>query len=295
MPDAAGPTSMPDAALGAAAQCFVGLGNPNQPKPDYDQFQPVVGTHCAGTNHQTIGAVERLVFLGDSITAGTPPTYPWQFYRYRLADALRATYPDLDVDECAAWGARAGDLAAQIAECFPTTEAKRTLVVMTIGGNDMNAFLEEAADGDTPAQTLAKVDAMLATLETAIRTLKDPVRFPAGSSVVFTNIYEFTDGTGDLESCPGAVLAGFDSAAAAQMRPAMVHADEQYMRIAVDTATDMVFLLESFCGHGFHAGEASNECYRGPTAETWFDLTCIHPTPTGHAAMADLIEATIRE
>jgi hypothetical protein len=57
----------------------------------------------------------------------------------------------------------------------------------------------------------------------------------------------------------------------------------------------MIFLLENFCGHGFHAGEPENECYRGPDAETWFDLTCIHPNPTGHAALADLFFQTIAE
>jgi hypothetical protein len=57
----------------------------------------------------------------------------------------------------------------------------------------------------------------------------------------------------------------------------------------------MIFLLENFCGHGFFAGQPGNECYRGPGAETWFDFTCIHPNPTGHAAMADLFDKTIAE
>jgi lysophospholipase L1-like esterase len=297
-----GDGARPDAAgqPGPVALCFEGLGDPSQPAPDYDQFDPAVGSHCKGTNHQAIEGVEKVVFLGDSITEGTPPTLFTQYYREVLAADLRAVWGwGLEIDECAAWGARVDDLLLpphqQVHECFPGPEPKRTLIVMTVGGNDMSAFLEDAQDGDTPEQTMEKVETMLGELRAAIEWLKDPVNFPNGSYVVFANIYEFTDGTGDLESCPGAALAGFSGEAAAQMRPAYVHVDEQYARIAVETQTDMIFLLESFCGHGFHAGEPDNECYRGPDAETWFDLTCIHPNPDGHAAMADLFYATIME
>lgn len=295
----AGMMSPPDGP-GIGELCFSGLGDPDQPRPNYDQFGPIVGTHCAGTNHQDVSGIEKVVFLGDSITEGTPPTFPLQYYREVLAWRLRQAWGlGLEVTECAAWGARADDLLLpphqQIHDCFPGPEPKKTLVVMTIGGNDMNAFLEDAQNGDTPAQTIARVDEMLGQLDEAIAYLKNPANFPNGSAVVFTNIYEFTDATGDLESCPGAALAGFSGEAAALMRPAYVHANEQFMRIAVQQHADLVFSLESFCGHGFHADDPQSECYRGPGTPTWFDLTCIHPNPEGHAALADLIFRTIME
>jgi hypothetical protein len=71
-----GPSVTPPPAIdvptgpGPAAACFAGLGAPSGAKPDYDQFQPLVGSHCAGTNHQAISGVEKVVFLGDSITEG---------------------------------------------------------------------------------------------------------------------------------------------------------------------------------------------------------------------------------
>jgi hypothetical protein len=294
-------TSVPDAAPdGSIAElCFAGIGEPGT-GPNYDQFHPTIGSHCKGTNHQDITGIEKVVFLGDSVTEGTPPTLPWEYYRELLAAQLRTQFGSgIEVTECSAWGARTDDLLLpphqQVIECFPATETKRTLVVMTVGGNDMNAFLQDAVDGDTPDQTMTKVDGMLADMEDAVRYLKDPVNFPNGSFVVFANIYEFTDGTGDVQSCPGAVLAGFPAEAPAQMRPAYIKVDEQYMRIAVETQTDMIFLLESFCGHGFHAGDPANECYRGPDAETWFDFTCVHPNPTGHAQLSDLFFATVAE
>ncbi len=54
-------------------------------------------------------------------------------------------------------------------------------------------------------------------------------------------------------------------------------------------------MLESFCGHGFYAGDPTNECYRGPDAEVWFDATCIHPNPAGHAAISDMVLDVVGE
>ena len=54
-------------------------------------------------------------------------------------------------------------------------------------------------------------------------------------------------------------------------------------------------MFENFCGHGFHANDPASPCYRGPGQENWFDLTCIHPTPTGHGELADWFLATIEE
>jgi hypothetical protein len=56
-----------------------------------------------------------------------------------------------------------------------------------------------------------------------------------------------------------------------------------------------VFLLEEFCGHGLNADDPSVPCYRGPNTETWFDLTCIHPNPTGHDHITDMFMAVVNE
>ncbi len=291
-----------DAALSPIDQCFQGLvaPDPSKPKPNYNQFAPVVNSHCTGTNYQNIQGVQKVVFLGDSITAGTPPTLPTDFYRTRVANEMRTKFgPFIDVKDCSKWGARADDLLLppnnQIADCFGPVEAKKTLVVMTIGGNDMNSIAGDASEGDTPAQTMAKVDQFLALLENTIAYVKNPAHFPNGAYLVFANIYEFTDGTGDLLSCPAAGLAGYSGAAAPQMTQAYLHATEQYMRMAVQYQVDMVFMLENFCGHGFHAGDPNSICYRGPDAETWFDLTCIHPNPEGHGELAKLFKTTIAD
>lgn len=291
--------------------------------PDYDQFSPVIGSHCLGTDHQDITDIERVVFLGDSVTVGTPPTLPGDVYRTQLAGDLTDDFslmaPELlwqlydifngttvvrdsgSFASCSKWGARTDDLLSpgyQIEDCFPPeTRELRTLVVMTVGGNDISSLTQDAIDGASEEALWDEITSAVELQRAAIEWLKDPENFPNGAFVVFANIYEFTDGTGEVMSCDVSGLAGFDQPVPApdQLAEMIVWANEQYMSIAVDTQSDMIFLLESFCGHGFQADNPEAPCYRGPGAGTWFDLTCIHPNPTGHDQITDLFGAVIAE
>ena len=304
-------------------ECFAGLRSTTGAGPDYTPYSPTMGTHCAGTDHQAIEGIERVVFLGDSVTVGTPPNSSNETYRGLLADRLAERF-DLEAPgalwrswnalsgtalvthsgdfwSCAEWGARTDDLLednSQILDCFPELErTKKTLVVMTMGGNDIAAFTKDGADGMPVDQVSANVAAIVQKLRDAIAFLKDPAVFPGGVDVVFTNNFEFTDATGDVASCPAAGAAGFDRPwqDPRALADLVVWMMEQYLAIAVETDSDLVFVLESFCGHGFHHDDPTNGCYRGADAERWFDLTCIHPNPTGHAQLADMFLAVVDE
>jgi lysophospholipase L1-like esterase len=268
-----------------AAECFKALQGPVK-GPNYDQFKPTIAPSCAGTHHQTITGIEKLVFLGDSITVGTPPSLPDDFYRVRMEKALEKKFGSLEKKSCANWGAETNDLLAndkQLEQCFPNaTEPKRTLVVMTVGGNDVHSW---AKDKVTSAQAMTEAQTAADNLRAAVDWLKAPGRFPNGVFVVFANVYEYTDTSGDLSSCPTASLAGM-SGKWTEGTEAVVKLQEQYMKVAVDTKTDMMFMLEHFCGHGWNADDASLQCYRGANAPRWIDATCIHPNPDGHDQIA---------
>ena len=164
--------------LGPFEQCFDGQFVNDAPFPDYDQFNPEFGSHCVGTNHQDIADVERVVFLGDSVTVGSRPTLPNDAYRSILGDALRDQFglsygdgvaeglwktPDPfsgesiqqdagDFSSCAKWGGRNDDLPVmvgnQLEDCFSGGELDlRTLVVVTSGGNDLSSLARDAIDG----------------------------------------------------------------------------------------------------------------------------------------------------
>ncbi len=158
-----------------------------------------------------------------------------------------------------------------------------------MGGNDIMAWAEQMLPYE---QAMVEADDIAADLQAALEWLTDdPTRFPAGVFVVFANPYEFTDGTGELGSCPGAQVIGLGGNYM-EGAAAISYLQEQYLRVAVETGTDMVFALEAFCGHGFMR-DTVNACYGGPDAELWFDLTCIHPNPAGHAALADLFQTVM--
>jgi lysophospholipase L1-like esterase len=302
--------------------CFGDIFDPNADGPDYDQFQPAVGSHCQGTNHQDISGVERIVFVGDSVTVGTPPTAKEDYYRSRLAGQLAQRFglqaPSAiwqsanpltgtasvresgDFASCAKWGARTDDLledSQQLAECIPEAErGKKHLVIMTIGGNDVASFTKDGAHAPYE-ETRADVEEYVQKMRDAVEWLTDPSVFPAGNYVVFSNMFEFTDGTGEVDSCAAAATAGFDEPwdRPEDLEDLVIWMNEAYMEIAVDTGTDMIFMLENFCGHGFNHDDPNTRCYRGPGAERWFDLTCIHPNPTGHDVIADMFLAVVDE
>jgi lysophospholipase L1-like esterase len=295
--------------------------------PDYDQFHPVVGSHCRGTNHQAITGVQRVVFLGDSVTVGTPPTNlnPANVYRALLSQRLATLFslppPGTGwgganpfsglalpaesgaFSSCSEWGAHTSDLPGsgkQVESCFPSNKRNlRTLVVMTMGGNDVSTLTKEGG-GTMPQKTIPQLRAdaqvVVDKLREAIVWMKNPANVPGGVDVVFSNNYEFTDGTGNVASCSSASLSGIEPWQDRQaQKELVVWLEEQYLKVAVDTQTDMIFMLESFCGHGYERNNPAALCYRGPNQALWFDATCIHPSDVGHAALADLFYRTIAE
>jgi lysophospholipase L1-like esterase len=255
---------------------------------NYEQFSPVFNSKCAGTNHQDVQDVERLAFLGDSITEGYGA-----HYRGLLTNAVTGKWPGVEVTNCAENGAETGDFFSggnQIGECFPAPEPKKTLIVITMGGNDGQHLVKDEMG---PTEADAAADVIVANMREAVQWLKDPVNFPNGSYVFFANIYEYTDLTGEFGSCLAANFIGLNKtytvglAALAKMR-------EGYMKAAVDFGADMTFLGELFCGHGFKANDTTQQCYE-PGSATWFDLTCIHPTNEGHQQIADQFWNAITE
>lgn len=267
--------------------------------PDYDQFTPVIGSHCRGTNHQDITGIEKVVFVGDSITTGTPPTQPEEYYRSLVEQSLRDRFGEnLEIANYSAFGRRVDDLLLpphqMLIEAFPDVEQKTTLLIFTIGGNDVFAWAEDAAEGKPIEEIEDDVDNAIQLLSDAMDYLDDEERFPNGLYVAFSNVYEYTDGTGDTASCALAEGMGLGEEWSAG-RPLVVRFNEAFMAEAVEHQFDLVFMLEHFCGHGFRNDDETGQCYRGPDAERWLDFTCIHPTPAGHGQIHDLFMAVVDE
>ena len=284
--------------------CFPHVSSDLESFASYDRFNPTVGHHCAGTQHQDIQEVEKLVFLGDSITAGTWPSQEHEYYRNKLTSLMTDRFGELEVLDCSEYGARTDDFLEhsnrQITACFPglidgtRVEDKRTLVVWTMGGNDLLALGDIATSGSDTSELLSVLDGVVEYQREAISFFKDQedILFPAGVDIVFTNNYEYTDGTGDFGSCVAAESLGFDYEISSWALGYLT-INEAYMELAVETSTDMVFMMENFCGHGFYSDDPDNGCYLGPDTDRYFDPSCIHPTPEGHEALATLFDRVV--
>ena len=67
------------------------------------------------------------------------------------------------------------------------------------------------------------------------------------------------------------------TAKGAILRSAYVRRNKRLMQTA--TRTGPLFMLESFCGHGFYADDPDNACHRGVDAEVWFEQSLHPPQP----------------
>ena len=207
-----------------------------------------------------------------------------------------------------------------------------TLFVFTIGGNDVAEMTKVGGEFTMgTAEGRAEIEAgyptvrtmahdALTHLEEAIRFMTDPIRFPNGSYVVVGGPFEFTDGTGRVDSCQPqginvpflgdidlsdlglnvAGLVGFERWAEPRLQQEIISEFlEGFMRIVVEYGVDYVWVLEHFCGHGYVAAggtpDPNNHCYREDDPTLWFDASCTHPNDAGHEALFRLFRDVIEE
>jgi len=233
-----------------------------------------------GTNNQTIENVERVIFLGDSITATPYLVTPWSDL---IRDSLKSLFgASLEFQNYAAWGARTEDVRDDQLPRIDTGSTKRTLVLMTVGGNDALQVLGESAE-----TSLSHMQNKVGILEEIIQWIMDPSHFPGGVYLVFGNIYDPTDGVGDFTHC-GIGTSYQDWPELSEVEPVV---NGWYMELANRYGVDMLDMHGLFLGHGYHNNDTSNpwychDCSPDCPCPRWFDFTCIHPNADGHEALA---------
>jgi len=243
---------------------------------------------------------KRVIFLGDSITAGYGASDTSLQYSALLQQNDDATWPDEQGDDLATVFpgltevvdvSRAGATTdTELSQQIPKLDDKMTfpaegqsLVVMTIGGNDITSLLMSgSADYTEPLQTIQD------NLREIVTYFQDASRFPDGAYIYVTNVYDPSDGTGQADEC----FYGLDLST---LIDAMEQTNTDSEAMAEELGFSWVDLHGHFLGHGYNGDDEQNPYYMGDDYELWFYSDCIHPDDAGHNQIRRLFMAAIQD
>lgn len=248
------------------------------PDPDAASWSP---------EHFPPDQLDRVVFLGDSITYGYGIDVAANQYKNLLVenhdrrwptfagDDLTARYGAVEVLDASRNGAETDDLQGQIDQLRSQPTDGTTAVFVTIGGNDLVGALTSPGGLDNIAP---RIEANVADAVDALQAL-----YPQ-SHLLFTNVYEPTDGEGQTNAC----FMGLSVAAA---EPALDDANARTLALAKDRGFAWVDLRGHFKGHGFNHERETIDAYHDDDPTLWLQSDCIHPNARGHHELRRLFLA----
>ena len=239
-----------------------------------------VGTYAHGLPESP----STVIFAGDSITAGAGSPGPDGDYARLLvnnSDAwpdwdgvdLATRYPGIDVVDVSRGGAWTGTVLTDQRERFEEQVTLpfegEALVVITVGGNDLQSVLLD------PSSAEERAEKTVGNWREIADYFLDDERFPDGSTVLMANVYEPTDAVGQVRSC----FYGLDISS---LLPRLHDVNTQLRELAVEAEFSALDLRGTFLGHGFHHDDPSSLHHDADDPSLWLASDCIHPNPRGH-------------
>jgi hypothetical protein len=254
-------------------------------------------------------SVTRLVVLGDSLSrgkvAGAGKGYHDHVFR-QLED--RYGNGTIELIEAARGQTVTGTLVELLLDGTPGTTNPledsiaggfpadgHTIVVMTVGGDDVNFSQEEGASnaelkGRLLDDARKKLSEIVAWLRGTIPG-RSELRFPDGVSIYIMNVYDPTDGlymapssspcrnnyTEYMPELEGVILAWHDG-----------YVDEAMKLSAQGVGFSVIDALGHFRGHGHNFDNAAGPFYRAADPSGWFPTNCTHVANEGHKQLASL-------
>ena len=222
-----------------------------------------------------------LLGVGDSVTAGFGARRGYSYFdrlvsnpegdrEDMLGKTLPAVFPNLTAKNISASGTTSiQHLRKQVAHLTPQPAEVLGVVVMTTGGNDIihNYGLTPPCEFAMYGSTLKQAQKWIANYEKRLDEMVNRVKaaFPGGCHIFLANIYDPTDGTGDLG------LTGLPA------WPDGLSVLEAYNGIIVRCCEkhDFVHLVnihEPFLGHGIHCTKFWLKHYRADSPHYWYSI-----------------------
>jgi len=238
-----------------------------------------------------------LIGMGDSVTAGFGAS-PGKSYFQRLvqnpedefrdlrAISLSTVFPNLRATNLAVSGSTSPQhLRTQI----PKLERQPTnvlgIVVITTGGNDIihNYGRSRPVEGAMYGATWEQAEPWITNFAARLETMLSEIRkaFPGGCHIFLANIYDPTDGVGDIQN------AGLP----AWSDGSRIHAE--YNRI-ISTAAErhpdvhLVDIHSGFLGHGIHCAKFWHERHDRNDPHYWYFDNLEDPNNRGYDALRRL-------
>ncbi|MEW6279140.1 MAG: SGNH/GDSL hydrolase family protein [Candidatus Eremiobacterota bacterium] len=220
-----------------------------------------------------------LVGIGDSVTRGFGSS-PGNSYFEQLEAELKPRLPGLGSLNVSVNGSTSPQHLERQVPAIPTqTPEVYGLVVVTTGGNDLIKNY-----GRTPPRpdamygaTLKQARPWLDTFQPRLNRMLDAVeeRFPGGCSIFLANIYDPTDGVGDIQNA-GLGLPPWPDGLE------FLKVYNQAIREVADERdeVELVDLHSTFMGHGIHHRD-----------DYWYYDNLEDPNDAGYAAITKLFMA----
>ena len=248
----------------------------------------------------------RVLFLGDSITRGTGADTHARGYPRLLLQNDDDTWPDWvtadlessfgpidEIHNVSHGGDRTGSVAGtqltQLSERIGKSVEGQSLVVITIGGNDMLLTLLGAGIHQDPDTMVAsELGIMIDNLTAVITYFADPLRFPDGAYIYLTNVYDPTDAVGHAPAC-------FNDLDLDPVLHYLDDANRAILLLAKKLNFAYVDLRGHFLGHGLNHDMSDSTWYDTTDPSQWFDPDCIHPNNRGHHEIRRLFLGAITQ
>jgi lysophospholipase L1-like esterase len=238
-----------------------------------------------------------LVGLGDSVTAGfgAPRGYgyfdrlvknPVDEFQELKSISLSKVLPALRSTNLAVSGSVSSEvLRSQLPSLAPADSNTLGLVMITTGGNDLIHNY-----GRTPPRELAMYGAAwesarpwIETFETRLAAVISAInqRFPGGCHIFLANIYDPTDGAGDIQRA-GLPAWPDGKRVLAAYNQVIQEAAERHQNV------HLVNFHDAFLGHGLHCGEFWSRHYDSRDPHYWYYSNLEDPNERGYDAIRRL-------
>ena len=239
-----------------------------------------------------------LLGLGDSVTQGLGATTGDLSYFRRLAQnpnnefpemqnlSLSRVLPNLEEQNLAISGTTSIECVDyQLPKLIVQDDQTFGIVVITTGGNDVihNYGRTPAREGAMYGARLDQIDEWVKNFDHRLEQIASRVRqtFPGGCQIFIANIYDPTDGDGDI------IYAGLPAWADG------VQVLQAYNKVLSDFADrhDDVTLIDmrgEFLGHGIHCTHFWHHAYRKSDPTYWYWDNLEDPNDRGYDAIRRL-------